>query len=365
MNDAYDWLRQYQEMIRRITEGPLADYQMLANSSSLLAIDRLEQLSVIPALAPAILSSTSEVFRQMSASVAVDEMASQAIAGDLAVVNANRTLVLHDSALTARSIVQMASTINLASVALVGVDWDEIGKTFQIGEDTQKRLQFLTNQLTFSHAALIEQARLSEGGFSAFPEFVVRVPGENLFVHSRAIRVLSPHAGYGRDDEEQAIAGEKRIDDDTDAIIEALLPRLSPHFVEMLRGADDPWLRKAPDWRRHSASSLRELLESVFHKVAPSDAVKKIVSDPGTELDEKGFPHLTVKVRWLCLYIGLPEYRQNVETDLLSALDVLKLTQSTVHSHSGRKFEEQFPTVRRRARVALRHLLLLWAARSS
>jgi hypothetical protein len=104
---------------------------------------------------------------------------------------------------------------------------------------------------------------------------------------------------------------------------------------------------------------------SIFHGVASDEEVKKIITDPTTQLDEKGRPTRRVKVEWLCRHVGVPEYRDVVETDLVSAIECIKLMHDGAHSISGVRFEQNFIMVRRRVRVAIRHLLLIWAFRSN
>ena len=356
-------IRQYEETMRRATESPMKDYlAAIENASLSKAILEMGRLDSVPSLAAGIASITSDAVHRMSTNGVIDEMLRVAAERDLETSKLASTSLLQDSIFSASSAIQLMNTVDLASATLAGINWNEMGGLLDAGTRWQRELQFLTNELASSHAALIDKARLHDGGFTAFPDFVTRVPSENLFLHSRTLRVISPHE---EEDQPEAIEKEKGIADDTDAVIEALLPKLDPAFVEMLRGADDPWLRKAPDWRRHSASSLREVLEGVFHRVAPSDEVKKIVTNPATECDKNGFPLPTVKIQWLCQYIGLPDHRRNAEAELLAILEVLRLAAKAVHSHSGKKFENEFVTIRRQARAGLRRMLLLWASRSN
>ena len=368
MNDPYGWvrrleemLRQHEDTIRRLTANPISDHvariDTMPLSKAMLAAERFPS---DPSFSAKIAGVTSEALHQMSKTGAVEETFRVAAERDRAMWKSVETLRIPDSTLAAANFNKLMSTVDLASASMSSVKWDELERVLGASKKWQRDLQFLTNEFAYSHSALIELARRPEAGFADVPEFVTRVPTENLFVHARTIRELSPHDEYEQDEEAQSIISEQDIDEEVDAIFEALLPKLNQHFLKMLHGADEAWRAKLPDWPRHVASSSRELFKGVFHNVAPDAEVEKLITDPATERDPKGHPTRSIKITYLCRNIRIPEYRRTVEADLTAAVKCLKIIEDGVHSASGKKFERQAEMLRRRVRVAVRHMLNIW-----
>ena len=122
---------------------------------------------------------------------------------------------------------------------------------------------------------------------------------------------------------------------------------------------------RGPDWSTQGGASMRKLLKGVLHTAAPNELVLPWARKNGKLLDDHGRPTRATKVDWLCEFYPRAEYRATVKMELLSALTVIRLLDTSQHEDETPEFDEQYDEIILRAEVAIRHILTIWKARNS
>ena len=69
--------------------------------------------------------------------------------------------------------------------------------------------------------------------------------------------------------------------------------------------------------------------------------------------------------QWLCHFIPNDAYRAYVQTELNSALALIKLVDTAQHVDEFPEFAGQYDWIMLRAEVAIRHMLALWKLRQT
>ena len=117
-------------------------------------------------------------------------------------------------------------------------------------------------------------------------------------------------------------------------------------------------------WTQGSAS-MRKLLKGVLHSVAPNEVVLPWATKNNKGLDRHGCPTRATKIEWLCHFIPNDAYRAYVQTELNSALALIKLVDTAQHVDEFPEFAGQYDWIMLRAEVAIRHMLALWKLRQT
>jgi hypothetical protein len=223
----------------------------------------------------------------------------------------------------------------------------------------------LTDRLALRHADLIASLNLPEGRLASVPSFASEIPTIDVFVHTEAVRVVTPHEPLEPEQELKTASLRLEVVDQTVAFLEITLPELSPPYLDQYRGAKACAAERGPDWWTHGGASLRKLLKGVLHTAAPNDVVLPWARQNNRELDRVGRPTRATKVEWLCSFIPNDAYRAYVRTELNSALALIDLLDTAQHVDQFPEFEKQYDWTVVRVEVAIRHILTIWKARRS
>jgi len=105
MDDPLDWYRRNEEMIRRLTEGPMRDYARLFDQQDSMAkaMEELDRMAKVPALAPGILEMTSEALRSITAGGAAEKMMRAFHAREKEIEKLGKSLIVGPPALSANN----------------------------------------------------------------------------------------------------------------------------------------------------------------------------------------------------------------------------------------------------------------------
>ena len=101
-------------------------------------------------------------------------------------------------------------------------------------------------------------------------------------------------------------------------------------------------------------------LKGVLHSAAPNEAVLPWATKNSKELDRHGRPTRATKIEWLCHFSENDSYRAFVQTELESALALIKLVDKAQHVDEFPEFEDQYDWIMLRAKFAVRLILALW-----
>jgi hypothetical protein len=239
-----------------------------------------------------------------------------------------------------------------------------VGELVSADIDLSKRLGRATFALGQRHAEFMASLGRAVTGLSAVPQFAVELPPVNLFVHSEAVRGMTPHSAYADEEDSSVQSLRATVTEETQEFLESALVRLKPSFVEQYRGAKARVHHKGPDWWSQGASSMRKLFKGVLHTAAPNDLVEPWAKRHGKPVDPHGRPTRPTKIAWLCEFVDNDEYRLLVQADVTSALTCLGILDTSQHVDEYPEFEAEYNWILLRVEVAIRHILKIWTARS-
>ncbi len=365
-------LQEQEEMIRRLTEGPLRylreneaaieraqEFARSLDTSTLAAQAFESERALSRAAEIADLTNSALARLALPESItAMERYASQrrgmqAAAERLALPHKTITEYVHS----------MSATMESANLAAASLDWTRIGGLWSAAERERDLLARFTDRLSLRHADLIASLETSDGLLASAPPFVFELPTLGVFVHTGAVRSITPHEPLEADEEERSLSLRVDITTETIVFLEGTLSDLSPAFLDQYRGAKARSTDRGPDWWTQGGSSMRKLLKGVLHTAAPNEVVLPWAIQNHKELDRVGRPTRATKVEWLCQFVPNDAYRAYVRTELNSALALIELLDATQHLDEFPEFEQQYDWTILRVEVAIRHILTIWKAR--
>lgn len=222
---------------------------------------------------------------------------------------------------------------------------------------TRSLVKYETGRLNRAYAGfgagIVNQPeRLSNG-----PDFLLDAPADTIYSQSRFVRVVTTHDDVTEESSLDEIWS--GVKDRTLGYIDAVLPEISPEFMEAWCGVWDAAHRRGPDWARQAAASLRFLLVGVLDTVAPVDGLTGIPR----QYMHNGKLGRPAQVYWLCVPLQNRTYRRVARADLESAISIIDAMSEAIHRDDYVEIEDAFDTMVVRAAVALCNLLKLWKAR--
>lgn len=374
-----DWFRRLQEqeeIFRRLADGPLrylreneaaiARMQEMVNGIDTSAMQRAAQAfdatRNLPNLAR-VSELTSEAFRTFTVPESIREMQRFADLHREMIETAERAVLPMRS--LADQVQSMAGYMDATRIAAATLQHDRIGGLIQAAQRDRDMLARISDTLALRHADLIASLSLPEGRLASLPEFVSEIPTVDLFVHTEAVRIVTPHEVREPTQEKRAAVLRLQIIDQTTAFLEVTLPELNPPFLEQYHGAKAVAAARRADWWTQSGASLRKLLKGVLHTAAPDTEVLPWAEANHKELDRNGHPTRATKVEWLCNFIPNEAHRAYVRTELTSALALVGLLDASQHVDEFPEFEAQFEWTFLRVEYAIFHILTIWKARKS
>lgn len=380
MDDLFRNLRQHEEMIRQLNETPLRYLQ--ENAAAMARLRELAQgldtsrllqgidTSAIANVTAAMdlkkflpdLSGIAELTKTMFDGLAAPESlrAMQIFAEQHCEISAafERLAIPHKS--LGEHLRSMSSCIDATNFAVATIDWDRVGGLLSVGEAAREEVAQLSEALSFRHADLIASLTVPEGRLASVPPFVSELPTLDVFVHTGAVRSITPHDALDAHEEQTALSLRVEIATETGAFLEATLFELKPAFLDQYRGAKMRITERGPDWWTQGGSSMRKLLKGVLHTAAPNELVLPWAQQKNKALDRNGRPTRATKIEWLCQFIPNDAYRAFVREELNSALALIELIDMTQHVDDFPEFEQQYNWTMLRAEVAVRHILTIW-----
>ena len=343
MDEILQRLREQQEIVRRAMEGP-AKY-LHENQG---AISHMQDLVHRMDVAAASLG-TPDLMK------ALDRYAHEQLH-----VHARLERLALPPTLLTRDTAAMSSLIRATQVTLPTIDFGRVGDLIGAANLQCAALARLTDNLLFTHADLIESITRSDGPPTTIPAVVADLPSQDVFVHTSAVRSITPHEPLDDTDEETSIPLRNTIITDTDDFLERTLPQLNPAFLEQYRGVKARANSPGPDGWTQGSASLRKLLKGVLHSVAPNELVLPWATKHNKELDRSNRPTRATKVEWLCRSIPQGTYRAYVRNEIDSALALIELVDTAQHVDNFPEFAEAYDLILARAAFSVRHMLTVW-----
>jgi hypothetical protein len=142
--------------------------------------------------------------------------------------------------------------------------------------------------------------------------------------------------------------------DSADHVV-VLLSAEFPELLQLLEGARTAWENRPPDWIRHFAISLRELLTKLLHELAPDEAVRSWSTSAADFHD--GRPTRKARLRFLCEPVANGGFTDFVTKDIEAVSSLIDIFHQGTHS-IGHSFPEVvLSTLKARMETAISYLL--------
>ena len=374
MDDVIRQMRERDEMMRRLAEGPLGDprtrelilgqtnqaaraFEIIDRNSVAAVMSRLATPEFGLALENAALQASTIIERLRSPEMLERMSATQAALAEFA----ERTLLAHESA--ALQLSAMAVQIDATLKALPTIDFERIGGLVAFADSRRARLGMTTHSLVLRHTRYVEALAVPESRLRSLPETIQELPTQDVFVHTGAVRSLSPHKAVEPKTEETSLAIRVEVSTTTAVFLETTLPALHQPFLDQYRGAQARSADRGPDWWTQGSASLRKLLKGVLHRAAPNEVVLPWAQAKKMKLDDKGRPTRATKIAWLCEPVANDDYRAFVRAELDSTLALIDVIDVAQHVDQFPDFEEKYSWVLLRVEMAIRQILELWKLR--
>jgi hypothetical protein len=356
-------IRERDEMMRRLAEGPAAQYlrEHQAAAEQLQEIARrFEAPYTAAAMQMQEFARRTEVLigrlAQPEFVLAMERFVNQHREAQLAIERAFPQDRLNEFV---RSV---SASMEATRLAAASIDWDRFGSLVTVANQYRDVLVRVTERLTLRHVRLMSSLESAEGGLASAPPFVSELPTAGVFVHTNAVRSLTPHEILPAGDEQHSLKIRIEVSAETVLVIETTLPEMNPAYLNQYRGAKARISERGPDWWGQGGSSMRKLLKGVLHTAAPNEIVLPWAKQHKKELDRNDRPTRATKIEWLCQFIPNDAYRAYLRTELNSALALIELLDNTQHVDEFPEFEQQYEWIFLRLEVTVRHLLTLWKA---
>jgi hypothetical protein len=126
------------------------------------------------------------------------------------------------------------------------IDLDRVGELIRARQRERDALARLTDTLSTRHADLITSFGMSGDLAASLPAFVSELPAIDMFVHTAALRSITPHRRVDERAEQHAATLQVEIATATVTFVEATLYELRPAFLDQYRGAKACAARRVP-----------------------------------------------------------------------------------------------------------------------
>ena len=360
-----------QEMMQRLMEGPakyfrkneatITRMQDLAHSMDTGVLERAVATANASNLAlrlPALVDSTAAAFAKLMTPDFMTAM-DHYVRGQQQMYETIERLALRHKTWTDH-VTAMSSFIEATRFTLPTIDFDRVGGLIAAADLQRDAVARLTDRLLFQHADLIESLSQPGSLLVSVPLVVSDLPTMDVFVHTSAVRSITPHKPLEDQDEEHTVPLRRTIVTETEMFLEQTLPELKSAFLEQYRGVKARADGRGPDGWTQGSASMRKLLKGVLHSAAPNEAVLPWATKNNKEIDRHGRPTRATKIEWLCRFSENDAYRAYMRTELESALALIKLVDKAQHVDEFPEFEDQYDWIMLRAKFAVRLILALW-----
>lgn len=371
MDDLIRRMAEQDQMMRRLAEGPLKDFRemedTIARMTSLargLDTSFLDKAAAaasaadLPLRLPALADGVTAPFANLKTPdliTALDSYAHEARKMQETIERVSQA-----PRVWAEQIAAFSSCIEATRFTLPTIDFDQVGGLIAASAWQSDRLARLTDRLLFRHTDLMESLGRTASELASIPLVLSGLPAMDVFVHTSAVRSITPHEALDEEDEERAAPLRLTIVTETTLFLEQTLPELKPAFLKQYRGMKARAADRGPDGWTQGSASMRKLLKGVLHIAAPNELVLPWATRNNRELDRNGRPTRATKVEWLCQFTPDDAYRAYVRTELNSALALIELLDTAQHVDEFPAFEDQYEWIMLRTEVAIRHMLELW-----
>ena len=190
-------------------------------------------------------------------------------------------------------------------------------------------LQSLTTSFGEAAAATMKAIGQDAALFGRLPPWLQQAPSIEQYFAARALAIT---AGSGPD------VLRENLDPRAEAILERVgdelerrLASVDPSFVQPYHGAHAALTDRRPDWPRHVATSLRELVDHLLRRLAPVRELEAFFPEPGDLFQDGEFTR-KAQLRFIFRKVAVGEYEIMGGKDIDLALATFYPANATVHT---------------------------------
>ena len=177
-----------------------------------------------------------------------------------------------------------------------------------------------------------------------------RAPSIEQYQAVRVVEIEAGRAALELDGEsERALAS-------LDETLESRLAAVNSALVGLYRGAIGPLAAQGPDWRRHAATSIRELVDHLMLLLAPDQPMGAFHSANPNAIENGEFTR-RARLQYVFRSVASGEYTRMAEEDIRLTLATFYPANATVHGLVSRMTPEQMRVYVRRVQGCISTIL--------
>ena len=242
----------------------------------------------------------------------------------------------------------------LAERSLTKLDFTNIGALRQISSKLRNSIRDAHFLFARSYSNLFSSLAEKEFTILSFAPVVSMLPPLELYYGNRFIEAISS----AREDTNEESALVQELNRETTDELETYLKSLDPSLIRLWRGAKEASNLINPDAARHVATSLRELLTHVIHKLAPDDLVRAWSSSP--EHYQNNRVTRRARLLFICKGINHDPFEVFVLKDIEALLACLDVFQKGTHAVDSSFTKSQIDFLISRVESFIRFLISTW-----
>jgi Predicted pPIWI-associating nuclease len=252
---------------------------------------------------------------------------------------------------------QLAEVGHIAHIAqssLNLIDWSSISDKMLLSVELDAGIKSVYLDFSQSHTCFLDSLHESASAILALPPAFTRLPTVEFFTGVNLLETvaLEEHQAVEAN-EKQALRIE--IATETEDDFREQLMFLDPNLIRLWEGAGHALYSNNPDRARHVATSLRELLTHVLHKLSPDNEIRQWNQSP--ELYDKNKPTRKARLLFICRSINHGPFTDFITKDIEAVLAFVQLFQRGTHEIIIPYTEEQLVALKIRMEGIVRFLI--------
>lgn len=227
---------------------------------------------------------------------------------------------------------EMAKLTILSQAAVSRMAWENIGNAININVSKRAVLQSSFFGFSQSYSKLFESWEKQPSYIMSLPPVISTFPAIEFFNGVDVVDSITtrPLKDIESQEEQRWVVEREDIRLETEDRLEELLGNLDSELIVPLRGARSSLESANPDYKRHFASSLRELFTHVLHALSPDEKIRAW-STASEHYDKEGKPTRRARLRYICRTLNHEPFSTFIEKDIDTSLVFLQLFQRGTH----------------------------------
>lgn len=244
----------------------------------------------------------------------------------------------------------------LAESALARFTWENIGSTLRMPDSLVTGLRGQILDFTQSYGSLMDSLNQSQSVIMAMPPDFSELAAQEFFLGARLVKSISVEA-HEDELEEESEEVERQVAIVLEDELQAMLARLDPGLVNMIKGAREALHSTNADRVRHVITSYRELNTHVLHLLSPDRAVQAWSTSPDDFAN--GRPTRKARLRFICRNIKHGAFDDFVDKDIETMVQVFDFLNKGTHEITSNFTESQILALKVKAESTVQFMLAI------